>query len=166
MITEKLDIFGNDVWLVIDSLKVDTENGIEEKENQFLCFYKRSVPTEVSFGELFKDEENETIIFESIQASKNYAISTLSKSLYPLLFKDPLNYNKENLAEIMHKDLIIEISATNESDNITEVLEGKIVSCMLAGNPPFLPASVKIQLNDGTTRESDFFEMRKFRRPQ
>ena len=73
--------------------------------------------------------------------------------------KHPLHYTKENLDEIMNKPLRIGIGNQN-SDDITEFIEGQIVKCTLASNPPHLPAVARFQINDGELKRLNFFEIK------
>ncbi|WP_343626582.1 hypothetical protein [Flavobacterium lindanitolerans] len=78
MTIEQHDIFGNNIWLVINSVKFETEKGIEEQLEQFICYYKYSLPNDINYGEIFKDKNNDRIVFSSIQDARNHAISFLS----------------------------------------------------------------------------------------
>ena len=73
--------------------------------------------------------------------------------------RHPLTYTKENLNKIMNKPLRLGIGKRN-SDEITEVLEGQIVKCTLASNPPHLPAIARFETNDGELKRFDFFEIK------
>ena len=73
--------------------------------------------------------------------------------------KHPLQYEKEDLDEIMFKPLSIEIGPPNE-DKIEESLEGQIVKCSLAANPPYLPVEINFQTINGEIRIINFFEIK------
>lgn len=73
--------------------------------------------------------------------------------------KHPLEITKDDLKEIMHVPLQIKVGPANKGE-ITEMLEGKIIECSLAANPPHLPAIAEFQLKNGTIREFSFFEIK------
>jgi hypothetical protein len=77
------------------------------------------------------------------------------------MFRNPLEYTKENIEEIMNIPLVIEIGRFN-SDIITETLKGEIVNCTLASNPPFLPATLRIRTPNGEKAFS-IMEIKRFR---
>ncbi len=77
------------------------------------------------------------------------------------MYKHPLHYKKEDLGEIEFKPLRIYVGEAN-NDEITEILEGQIVQCSLAANPPHLPADFEFQLDNGQRRTFNFFEVKKF----
>lgn len=77
------------------------------------------------------------------------------------MFRNPLEYTKENIEEIMNIPIVIEIGRFN-SDIITETIEGEIVNCTLASNPPFLPASLRIRIHNNEKVYS-IMEIKRFR---
>lgn len=77
------------------------------------------------------------------------------------MYKHPLQYKKEDLEEITFKPLRISVGTSNK-DEIMEVLEGRIVKCSLATNPPHLPVDFEFQLDNGQIRVFSFFEVKKF----
>lgn len=77
------------------------------------------------------------------------------------MFKNPLEYKNEELHEIMHKPIRIEIGSAN-SDTIIEVIEGTIYECFLAANYPHLPVKANILTMDGIERSFDFFQLKRF----
>ncbi|WP_409415730.1 hypothetical protein [Flavobacterium sp. PS2] len=77
------------------------------------------------------------------------------------MFRNPSEYTKENIEEIMNIPLSIEIGKYN-SEVITETIEGEIVNCTLAVNPPFLPASLKVITRNGEKILS-IMEIKRFR---
>lgn len=62
--------------------------------------------------------------------------------------KDIWAYTKENISEMMHKPLRITIQKYGSDEVINEV-EGEIVKCTLALNPPYHPISFRVQTHDG-----------------
>ena len=50
-----------------------------------------------------------------------------------------------------------------QKPEVKEVLEGQIIKCSLAINPPNLPADSVFQLNNGQKRTFNFFEVKKFK---
>lgn len=77
------------------------------------------------------------------------------------MYKHPLQYKKEDLEEIEFKPLKIFVGASN-NDEVTEILEGQIVKCTLAANPPHLPADFEFKLDNGQIRTFNFFEVKRF----
>lgn len=77
------------------------------------------------------------------------------------MFKQPLEYKKEDLDELMFKPLKIYVGPTNK-DEVTEIVEGQIIKCRLAANPPHLPADFEFQLENGQKRIFNFFEVKRF----
>ena len=77
------------------------------------------------------------------------------------MYKHPLQYKKEDLDELMYKPLKIYVGLAN-TEEIKEVLEGQIIKCSLAANPPHLPADFEFQLDNGQKRTFNFFEVKRF----
>jgi len=77
------------------------------------------------------------------------------------MYKQPLQYKKEDLDELMFKPLKIYVGLANKEE-VKEVLEGQIIKCSLAANPPHLPADFEFELNNGQKRTFNFFEVKKF----
>ncbi len=77
------------------------------------------------------------------------------------MYKQPLQYKKEDLDELMFKPLKIYVGLANEEE-VKEVLEGQIIKCSLAANPPHLPADFEFELNNGEKRTFNFFEVKRF----
>lgn len=77
------------------------------------------------------------------------------------MYKQPLQYKKDDLDELMFKPLKIYVGLSN-NEEIKEVLEGQIIKCSLAANPPHLPADFEFQLDSGQKRMFNFFEVKKF----
>ncbi len=75
--------------------------------------------------------------------------------------KQPLKYNNEDLDELMFKPLRIYVGSVH-SDEIKDIIEGKIIRCGLAANPPHLPADFDFRLDNGSIRKFNFFEVKKF----
>jgi hypothetical protein len=73
--------------------------------------------------------------------------------------KHPLEIEKEDLKEIMHVPLQIGVGSANKGE-VTETLDGEIIECSLAANPPNLPAIADFQLKNGIIRKFSFFEIK------
>ena len=80
------------------------------------------------------------------------------------MYKNPLEYTKEDIGEIMNIPIVLEIGNYN-SDIIEETIEGVIVNCTLAGNNPHLPASIKVETTSGRIRNFSLFEVKRLRTP-
>lgn len=80
--------------------------------------------------------------------TKDEHVPVNNKFKLKTMFRKPLEYTKENIEEIMNIPLVIEIGKFN-SEVITETIEGEIVNCTLASNPPYLPASLRIRTRNG-----------------
>ena len=151
--TEQIQINRQTIYLTIESVKLETENGIIEQENQFVGFFKYEPVTKISFGEQIKNANGENVVFHSIEQAKNEISVMLKKSVYPPTFLNPMNYTANNLMEIMHKELIFDIGDFS-SDQIKESILGTITNCTLASasNPPNMPYAVRIMTNIGERR--------------
>lgn len=161
--TERIFINRNILYLSIDNVRIETQNGIEEKDDQYVAFLKDSETNPLNFGEQVKDSDGENIVFYSPQQAKEYIVAELKKSIYPPNFINPLRYTKENLSEIMHKKLFFDIGQVNNAD-IEETIEGTMTECFLAVNPPNLPAQAKIITSNREEIEIDFFRLKRIRR--
>lgn len=64
------------------------------------------------------------------------------------MYKNPMDYTKEDISEIMHKPIKISLGEW-ESSEVKEEVIGEITFCNLAANPPFLPTSFHIQTQTG-----------------
>ncbi|MBZ9730776.1 hypothetical protein LB467_13860 [Salegentibacter sp. JZCK2] len=64
------------------------------------------------------------------------------------MYKDPMEYKKEDISEILNKPLKISIGQWG-SDKIIEVITGEIIKCTLAANPPHQPASFRVKTEKG-----------------
>lgn len=64
------------------------------------------------------------------------------------MYKDPMEYKKEDVSEILNKPLKISIGQWG-SDKITEEIFGEIIKCTLAANPPHQPASFRVKTKQG-----------------
>lgn len=73
--------------------------------------------------------------------------------------KHPIHLTKEDLKEIMHIPLQIGIGPANRNE-INEILDGKIIECSLAANPPNLPGIADFQTSNGIIRKFSFFEIK------
>ncbi len=161
--TEEIIINRNTLFLTIDNVRIETQNGIEEKDDQYVAFLKGSEPNSLNFGEQVKDSDGENIVFYSPQQAKDYIVAELKKSIYPPDFLNPIRYTKENLSEIMHKKLFFDIGQVNSAD-IEETFEGTMIECFLAANPPNLPVQAKIINSNRQELNVDFFSLKRIRR--
>jgi hypothetical protein len=75
------------------------------------------------------------------------------------VMKHPLELTKEDLKDIMYIPLQIGVGLTNNNE-VTEILEGEIIECSLAANPPLLPAIADFQISNGEIRNLTFFEIK------
>jgi hypothetical protein len=73
--------------------------------------------------------------------------------------KNPIDLTKDDLNEIMHIPLRIGIGDMNKIE-ISESLEGEIIECSLAANPPHLPAIAKFRTSNGKIISLTFFEIK------
>lgn len=148
--TEQIQINRRTIYLTIESVKLETEKGIVEQENQFVGFFKYEPVTEISLGEQLKTADGENIVFHSREQAKNEIQNILKRKIYPPSFLDPMEYTSENLAEIMFKELTFDIGDFN-SDQIQENIIGTMTNCTLASSsyPANMPYSVKIMTNNG-----------------
>lgn len=153
----------NYIWLTFDNLRIENENGIEELEGQVVCFYNLTEPEGLIYGQQLVGDNNERRVYNSIEEAKQTVITFLKNEIYPPDYKHPTKYTKEDLSEIMNKTLIFDVGNQN-SETIQEAIVGTITDCTLAGNPPFLPATVRITLLDGSERSYNFFEIKRIRR--
>lgn len=151
--TEQIQINRQTIYLTIDNVRLETKNGIEEQENQFVGYFKTDPPNEINIGELIKNHNGETAIFHSIEQARNEISEMLKRKIYPPSFLNPMDYTVQNLAEIMHKELTFDIEDSN-SDEIQENIPGIITNCTLASasNPPNMPFSIRIMTNNGERR--------------
>ncbi|NDV17685.1 hypothetical protein GO009_16830 [Muricauda sp. TY007] len=151
--TEQIQINRQTIYLTIESVKIETENGIQEQEHQFVGFFKNEPVTEISLGEQLKDENGGNLVFHSQEQARAEIIEILKRKVYPPSFLNPMDYTVDNLSEIMHKELTFDIGNFN-SDDIQESVQGVLTNCTLASNPPHLPASIRIMTNNGERRLS------------
>jgi len=151
--TEQIQINRQAIYLTIENVKLETENGIEEQENQFIGFFKYKPVTEISFGEQIRDANGENVVFHSIEQARHEISEMLKRTVYPPSFLNPMDYTTDNLAEIMHKELTFDIGNFN-SNEIQESITGTMTNCTLASasNPLNMPYSVRIMTNNGERR--------------
>lgn len=162
-ITTEITVNRNILYLTTDNLRIETTNGYLEHEDKFVAFWKKTPADAIILGEQIKSENGENIVFSSTQEAKDYIIEKLENSIYPPDFFQPLHYTKENLSEIMHKQLIFDVGQA-QSEDILDSIKGKIVECSLASNPPFLPGTATIITTNGIAKKLNFFEIKKIRR--
>jgi hypothetical protein len=160
---ERLEINRQIIYLTIDNVRIDTENGIEEKDNQFVAFIKNEQPNDLNLEEQVKNNKGENIVFPSIDYARGFVVEKLKKTIYPPDFLHPLHYKKENLDELMHKELVYDIGKPN-SDDIQDTIQGMMVECTLAANPPHLPGNATILLSGGSKRNLTFFDIKRIRK--
>ncbi len=163
MRTERIIVNRNYIWLTFDNLRRETENGIEESENEIVCYYKLEEPNEINYGMQLVDSNDVRLIYNSVEHAKQEVTAFLINDVYPPNYLNPLEYTKENLSEIMDKILIFDIGNQN-SDDIQESLVGAMTNCTLASNPPHLPGTARVTLLDGSERRLDFFQIKHIRR--
>lgn len=159
MKTEKLLINQNEVWITIESIKLQTENGIEEQTNQFICYISYSEPIG-TFGTPLKNKNNNRKIFGSYNDAKKYAIEHLRIKLYPLNFHHPLEYNSTNVFEILYKNLLIDIG---DLENTTKTIEGKIVKCISTSNDGNSIGSITVEHSNGRMETYSIMDIKKFK---
>lgn len=150
-------------WLVLDNIRIETKNKIEEFKDQITCFYNESKPSEFFYGTQIKDSNNKAIIFSTINEAVEYTVNFLKKSVYPPDFLRPLSYRKENISEIMNKILIFDIGLPNDNQ-VTETITGILTEYALAANPPHLPANLTIETLENQRRKFSFFEIKRIYR--
>ncbi|MGI6340488.1 MAG: hypothetical protein ACOXZV_14080 [Bacteroidales bacterium] len=73
--------------------------------------------------------------------------------------KHPLDITKDDLKEIENVPIRIGIGPSMSHDT-NEIMEGTIVECSLAANPPHLPAVAKFMSTNGVLRDLTFFEIK------
>ena len=73
--------------------------------------------------------------------------------------KLPIQLTKEDLPDVMYIPIRIEVGPANKNE-INETLEGKIIECSLAANPPNLPGIATFQTIEGKIRRFSFFEIK------
>lgn len=78
---KEIEIDGKTIWLFIDALRINTDNGLQELDNEFLCYWKLGKTTEFIYGELIKTENGVPKIFESTNDAIKYTTNFL-KSKY------------------------------------------------------------------------------------
>lgn len=161
--TTQITVNRNIFYLTTDNIRIETNNGFFVHEDKFVAFLKNTPANAIVLGEQIKSDDGENMVFSSTQQAKDYVVEKLEKSTYPPDFFHPLQYTKENLSEIMHKQLIFDIGQA-QSEDIEESIRGKMVECSLASNPPFLPGKATIITTNGITKKLTFFEIKRIRR--
>ena len=82
MTIENITISGISVWLSVDQLReYSSDISRIETRQEFLCYYKLSEPTAMIIGELFKDDSNKPILFNSVDTALAFAINELERRL-------------------------------------------------------------------------------------
>lgn len=162
--TEQILINRQQIYLTIDNVKLKTDNGLEEQENQFIGYFKNDPPNEISFGEQIKNTKGENVIFHSVDQARNEISEMLKRKIYPPSFFNPMEYTAENLPEIMHKELWFGVGDF-DSDEIKESFQGKIINCNLASAsvPSNMPYSVRL-ITDRGERSLRIEKLKRIRR--
>ena len=158
--TEQIIVNRNTIFLTIDNVRIETKNGIEEKDDQFIAYIKETPPNEVSLGTLVKNNKRENIIFNSIGDARESIITKLKKSVYPPDFLNPLHYNIENISELLHKKLIYDVGHVNRHE-IEKTIEGTMIEFSLAANSTVLLAGAKIVLINGEEKDLAFTDIKR-----
>lgn len=150
---QEINIGEQVVYLVIEPLKFEDKD--ENTDESYVCYYNFRKPTIIIYGQLMKESGGKPIEFSSVEEAINYAKLFFDKKI---IFKHPLNYNKEQLQKILNIPLRIEFSNGDE----TKELIGSIVSFSNAHNPPFLPYTLNINLTDGSFIDLNVLSITKF----
>lgn len=150
-------------WLVVDNIRIETDELIEELENQITCFYSSKKPNDLFYGTQVKDDTNNVIRFKTAQEAIDYTVKFLENNVYPPDFLRPLSYRKENISEIMNKTLLFDIGLPNDNQ-VTETIKGILTECTMAAYPPHLPANVTIETLENQRRTFSFFEIKRIYR--
>lgn len=87
--TEKLNIDGRDVWVIVEPLKAGGDSPHSIPTEYFIAFYSLHEPGVYNSvhepgktpGTMFTDESNEALLFLSPVAAVEYAVETLPKLL-------------------------------------------------------------------------------------
>jgi hypothetical protein len=160
---ERIIVNRNYIWLTFDNLRKESANGIEELENEIVCYYKLEEPNGINYGMQLVTSSGVRLIYNSVEHAKQEVTAFLLKDVYPPNYLNPLEYTEENLSEIMDKILIFDIGNQN-SDDIQESLVGAMTNCTLASNPPHLLGTARVTLLDGSKKVLDFFQIKQIRR--
>lgn len=75
--------------------------------------------------------------------------------------KKPLDFTKDDIGEIMNVPLRIGIGNQFE-DVISQTIEGQIINCSLANNPPYLPSSIKFKTIKDEIKSFNIFELKEY----
>jgi len=165
MTTTKTKINGKDIWISVNPITEELPNGfLQDSENQYICFYSFTEPTGISYGAIFKDYNDNNKIFESAENAYSYAKKTLSDEIYPERFEHPLDYNLDNVSEIMNKSLIVDLGIWGE-DEVKETILGKVVGVNLTNVGEINISSLKIEKENGITKFYSIMEILAFRKP-
>lgn len=78
-----------------------------------------------------------------------------------LNLKHPLEYTSRELNELMFKPLRFHVGKIN-SDQIDEIVIGKIIQIGIAANPPHLPTDIVIRLNNHDKIFYNLFQVKAF----
>lgn len=82
MTVENIKINGISVCLLADQLRVySSDRSRIETRQEFLCYFKLSEPTSMIIGELFKDDSNKPILFNSVDTALAFAKNELERRL-------------------------------------------------------------------------------------
>ncbi|WKL50441.1 hypothetical protein Q1W71_11865 [Flavobacterium pectinovorum] len=161
MTIEEIIINRNQIWLSYEEvLEVNKDNVLEPAG--FICYFNREMP-QLIFGESIKDDNGKIRRFDTIKEASEIAKVILERKIYPPFFLSPLLYEMYNIAEIMHKPIKIEIGQTSE--DIDEIVEGKIIRCTSTSNNHNLLASILFEKANEETQTYSIFDLQKFNKP-
>lgn len=79
--TEKIQINRQIIYLTIDNVRVETNTGVQEHENQFVAFVKKERLNEINLGEQVKNAKGENVVFNSREQAKEFVIKDLKKNI-------------------------------------------------------------------------------------
>ncbi len=77
------------------------------------------------------------------------------------MYKRPFEYTEQTIEKVMNKRIRLAIGNIITSE-VEEYLTGIITHCGLAANPPYLPSTLTIVLDNGTQREISIGEIIQF----
>ena len=79
---ETIEINGFTIWILLDQLRVYSDNKkLVETKNEFLCYYKLTEPNTFNYGELIKDVKGIPIIFKTPEDAIKYTETELKKKI-------------------------------------------------------------------------------------
>ena len=82
MTVENITLCGISLWISVHQLQVYSPDRSKiEARQEFLCYFKLSEPTATIIGELFRDDVNKPMLFNSVENAMIYAKTELEKRL-------------------------------------------------------------------------------------